>query len=62
MLAWIPITTVFLDDICVTGPNDAEYLTNMEEVLKRLDLENLRINPKKMGLVPVLGLLHRVKK
>ena len=47
LLAGIPNTTVFLDDICVTGPTDAAHLANLEEVLKRLAQENLRINPKK---------------
>ena len=36
---------MFLDDICVTGPDDAAHLANLKEVLKRLE-ENLRINPK----------------
>lgn len=37
-------TTVFLDDIKITGPDDRVHLHRLEEVLKRLEKYNMRVN------------------
>ncbi|XP_043197488.1 uncharacterized protein K02A2.6-like [Amphibalanus amphitrite] len=47
LLAGIPHTVVFLDDVCITGKNQEEHLSNLEEVLRRLHDAGLRLNPKK---------------
>ncbi|XP_055543132.1 uncharacterized protein LOC129728704 [Wyeomyia smithii] len=39
--------SVFLDDIKITGPNDAVHLSRLEEVLRRLDQYNIRVNRAK---------------
>ncbi len=33
----LPHVCVYLDDILVTGPNEQEHLTTLEEVFRRLD-------------------------
>ncbi|XP_058448956.1 uncharacterized protein K02A2.6-like [Malaya genurostris] len=40
----IPGVTVFIDDIRVTGPDSKTHLLRLEEVFKRLDRYNLRVN------------------
>ena len=47
VLSGLPQVAVFLDDICITGKDDAEHKANVREVLKRLTKEGLKINPKK---------------
>ena len=47
LLAGIPHTAVFLDDVCVTGASEEEHVRNVEEVLKRLESAGLRVNPTK---------------
>ena len=47
LLAGIPHTAVFLDDVCITGENQEEHLRNLEEVMKRLFNAGLRLKPKK---------------
>ena len=37
----------YLDDILVTGKNETEHLRNLEEVLKRLQQNGLRVKPAK---------------
>ena len=38
----VPKTVVFQDDILITGCDTAEHLSNLEEVLRRLDKVGLR--------------------
>ncbi|XP_017488964.1 PREDICTED: uncharacterized protein K02A2.6-like [Rhagoletis zephyria] len=40
----IPGVTVFLDDIKLTAPDDATHLERLEEILRRLDNHNMRVN------------------
>lgn len=47
LLAGIPHTAVFLDDVCVTGENQEAHMRNLEEVMKRLHDAGLRLNRKK---------------
>lgn len=47
ILAGIEGVGVFIDDICVTGPDDQTHLKRLEQVLKRLEEHGLRINKKK---------------
>ena len=44
ILQGIPGVTAFIDDIRITGPNDEMHLQRLEEVLKRLEKYNLRVN------------------
>ena len=46
LLQGIPGVEVMLDDIIVPGKSDAEHLENLEAVLRRLAVKNLRINAK----------------
>ena len=47
LLQGIPNTLCYLDDILITGKIDAEHLSNIEEVLKRLQESGLRVKPAK---------------
>lgn len=47
ILQGIPGVTVFIDDIRITGPDDITHLLRLEEVFKRLDKYNLRVNREK---------------
>ena len=47
LLQGIPNTQCYLDDILITGKSDAEHLQNLEEVLKRLQNNGLRVKPAK---------------
>ena len=47
LLAGIPHTAVFLDDVCVTGASEEEHVRNVDEVLKRLESAGLRVNSAK---------------
>ena len=47
MLRGIPHVCVYLDDILITGGDDAEYNDNLSEVLDRLDKGGLRLNAGK---------------
>ena len=47
LLARIAYVIVRLDDILVSGKNDAEHLRNLEEVLKRLSNAGLRVKENK---------------
>ena len=47
LLAGLPHTAIFLDDICVTGRTTTEHLANVREVLRRLAAAGLKINPEK---------------
>ena len=47
LLAGIPHTAIYLDDICVTGRTAAEHLANVREVLRRLSAAGLKINANK---------------
>ncbi|XP_036346550.1 uncharacterized protein LOC118755849 [Rhagoletis pomonella] len=40
----IPGVTVFLDDIKLTAPDDATHLERLEEILRRLENHNMRVN------------------
>ena len=44
MLRGIPHVCVYLDDILITGGDDAEHNDNLSEVLDRLDKGGLRLN------------------
>ena len=45
LLAGVPQTAIFLDDICVTGRTPTEHLANVREVFRRLAAAGLKINP-----------------
>ena len=47
ILQGVPNTICYLDDILVTGKNETEHLRNLEEVLKRLQQNGLRVKPAK---------------
>ena len=47
ILLGIPSTICYLDDILVMGKNDEEHLRNLEEVLKRLQQNRLRVKSEK---------------
>ena len=47
ILQGIPCTICYLDDILVTGKNDEEHSRNLEEVLKRLQQNGLRVKSEK---------------
>ena len=47
LLAGVPHTAVFLDDLCVTGGSPAEHLLNVREVLTRLSDAGLKVNLSK---------------
>ena len=47
VLKSVPKTVVFQDDILITGCNTAEHLSNLEEVLCRLDKVGLRLKREK---------------
>ena len=47
LLSGLPHVGVFLDDIGVTGKDDAEHMANLEEVFRRLEDEGLKINTNK---------------
>ena len=62
ILQGVPNTICYLDDILVTGKNDDEHLRNLEEVLRRLQQNGLRVKPAKCSFmqssVEYLG--HRI--
>ncbi|XP_043229845.1 uncharacterized protein K02A2.6-like isoform X2 [Amphibalanus amphitrite] len=62
LLAGIPHTAIYLDDICVTGRTPAEHLANVREVLRRLAAAGLKINAEKTVWVAdeVQYLGHRI--
>ena len=62
ILQGIPHTICYLDDILVTGVTEAEHLHNLEEVLKRLQLNGLKVKPQKCHfMVPSVEYLgHRI--
>ena len=47
ILQGIPHVCCYIDDILVTGVNQQEHLQNLEEVLRRLEQNNLRIKKPK---------------
>ena len=47
LLEGISGTSCILDDMIITGKDDAEHLANLEEVLRRLQLHGLRANNAK---------------
>ena len=47
ILQGLPGVMCYIDDILVTGANDAEYLKNLEAVLKRLQQYGLRLKKSK---------------
>ncbi len=53
---------VYFDDILVTGPNEQEHLTTLEEVLRRLDKAGVRLKRKKCEfMLPSIEYLgHRI--
>ena len=59
ILQGIPHIICYLDDILVTGANDAEHLTNLIEVLSRLQRHGVHLKQKKccclQDLVDYLG-------
>ena len=58
----LPGTAVYIDNILVTGPDDATHLKTLKEVLSRLARVGLRVNKKKCGfmLPSVVYLGHRI--
>ena len=51
MLQDIPNTICYLDDILVTGKNDADHIKNLEEVLKRFLNSGLTLKKSKCALM-----------
>ena len=47
LLAGVPNTAVFLDDLCITGRTPAEHLANVKEVIARLSRAGLKVNLQK---------------
>ena len=47
ILQGIPHTICYLDDILVMGANDAEHLSNLKEVLSRLQRHGVHLKQKK---------------
>ena len=47
ILQGIPHVCCYIDDILITGVNQQEHLQNLEEVLRRLEQNNLRIKKSK---------------
>ena len=62
LLAGIPKTVAFLDDILVTGSTEAEHWANVEVVLTELEEAGLRLNRDKceFGVREVVYLGHRM--
>ena len=62
VLANIPHTVAFLDDILITGKTEKEHLENLEKVLKRLSEAGLRLKREKcVFLAPEVTYLgHRI--
>ena len=56
----LPHVCVYLDDILVTGPNEQEHLTTLEEVFRRLDKAGVRLKRKKCVLPSIEYLGHRI--
>ena len=47
LLQGIPGVICYLDDILITGASDTDHLTNLEEVLRRLQEEGMRLQKDK---------------
>ena len=47
LLAGVPQTAIYLDDLCVTGRTPEEHLANVREVLRRLSAAGLKVNQQK---------------
>lgn len=47
LLSGIPGVAVFLDDIMITAETDEEHIHKIEELFKRLNEHNMRINLEK---------------
>lgn len=62
ILQGIPHVTVYLDDILVSGRNEAEHLQNLAEVLRRLNDSGLRLKRSKCSFLAdeVVFLGHRI--
>ena len=62
LLAGVPHTVVYLDDILATGASEEEHQTNLKEVLRRLVEAGLRLKKDKcnFGVVAVEYLGHRI--
>ena len=62
LLQGLPHVVVYIDDILVTGTTDAEHITNVEEVLCRLEAAGMRLKKSKCAFmlreVEYLG--HRI--
>ncbi|XP_014667918.1 PREDICTED: uncharacterized protein K02A2.6-like [Priapulus caudatus] len=64
LLAGIPRTAVYLDDILVSGASKEEHQANLKEVLRRLTEAGLRLKKNKccFGMTSVQYLGHQVSK
>ena len=62
MAARVPGTAIYLDDVVVTGKTEEEHLSNLEEVLSRLERAGLRLNRSKSAfMLPCVEYLgHRI--
>ena len=62
LLNGIPHVVVYLDDILVTGPTEAEHLAALEEVLKRLQAAGLLLKREKCTFMApsVIYLGHKI--
>ena len=62
ILGGVPGTAIYLDDVVVTGKTEEGHLTNLEEVLNRLERAGLRLNRSKSAfMLPCVEYLgHRI--
>lgn len=62
LLRGIPMVVVYLDDILVSGEDEADHLKNLDEVLSRLEEVDLRLKRGKCAFMQKEGeyLGHRV--
>ena len=62
ILQGIPHVTVYIDDILITGTTQEEHLHNLEEVLSRLEKDNIRLKLSKCAFfLPSIHYLgHRI--
>ena len=64
LLCDIPGVLVYLDDILITGPTDADHLKSLQEALSRLEKVGLRLQKQKCSFMAssVLYLGYQIDK
>ena len=62
LLQGIPCVSIYLDDILITGPTEAEYLTTLDKVLSQLEAAQFRLKQQKCAfLLPAVEYLgHKI--